>query len=101
MGCQHGRSIAECPDARCRGQENTADSVAAWLASREENVGPIPLGLEKYDDARRKLYAAFRAYMNADGDGGEGDGRTFADWVKDDADDMTAWWRNRKQAGLE
>lgn len=32
MGCQHGRAIAECPDARCRDQENTLDDLAHHLA---------------------------------------------------------------------
>ena len=27
MGCQHGHALAECPDARCRGGENTPDTV--------------------------------------------------------------------------
>jgi hypothetical protein len=34
MGCQHGHAIAECPDRRCQGGENTADTIAEWLAGR-------------------------------------------------------------------
>jgi hypothetical protein len=61
------------------------------------HLAPEYLGSERYDGARAKLFAAFREYIRADDV--EGDGRAFADWVSDEADDMTAWWRNRKQAG--
>ena len=33
MGCAHGHAIAECPDRRCQGGENTPDTIADWLAS--------------------------------------------------------------------
>ncbi len=40
MGCQHGHAIAECPDMRCQGQENTVDTIAHWLACQLPIVSP-------------------------------------------------------------
>jgi hypothetical protein len=41
MGCQHGHAIEDCPDERCRGGENTLDSLADCLA-RMMPVKPAP-----------------------------------------------------------
>lgn len=32
MGCKHGHAIADCPDATCRGEQNTLDSIADMVA---------------------------------------------------------------------
>ena len=42
MGCFHGHAIADCPDRRCQGQENTQDdfdvAVSRLASDREQLV---------------------------------------------------------------
>jgi hypothetical protein len=81
-----------CPDDKAM---NPAPPPS--LAGASEEARP-PSGANRYDETRKLLYQALRAYMHADA---EGDGETFADFVQDEASEFTAWWRNRSAAGLE
>lgn len=51
MGCFHGHAIADCPDRRCQGQENTQDDfdvAVSRLATIEADLRDALSRLDQY-----------------------------------------------------
>jgi len=49
MNCRHGHETADCPDARCRGELNSLDALADFIARRTAPPrvnadGTLPIG---------------------------------------------------------